>query len=305
MPLDVPNFHATRTLTAAELQRASMAALELFPDIEINMELGAEPRLAWIPKDKLVVDRRYQRDVSERRGQRIIRRMLEKFSWRKFQPPTIADLGDGTFAIIDGQHRVEGCKLHPAIVLVPCYIVDAPEVRQQADTFVSINTDRVALNPLQIHHASVAARKPDALHLQEICDKAGVVIPRTTTTLSGGKKPNFLQAPSAVMVALKDFGDTPVLSALTVMVKAEIELRRSVFLAMVQFYGFYRKSHPINDDRIIRVLSNHTAKKLEDAGMAFKSVVTGIKTEVAIRMTLVKEYNKGIRDPAARLPEQL
>jgi ParB-like chromosome segregation protein Spo0J len=79
--------------------------------------------------------------------------------------------------IIDGQHRVEAarrCKL----MTVPCVIVPAASVEEQAEIFLGLNRTRVPINPYAIHAARVAAGEADAVATAELALAAGIDIPR-------------------------------------------------------------------------------------------------------------------------------
>lgn len=271
------------------------------PDAADVSDPGPLPKLAWIDKNCFAVDETYQRDPSREAGRRVIRRITENFSWRKFQPPTVVQIEDGRFVAIDGQHRILAAQMHPKVRDIPCYLIEAPEIRTQADAFVSINRDRVGLNTFQLYHAALAAGDPDSLHLQSICDQIGIRIPRNGLS-AGDRKPHHLLGIRAVSKLLREFGDAPVLAALRAIFTAKAELRQSLIAALTHFFICYRKNN-IDVDRLVRVLTERSARDLEEAGRAYKGVFRKATTDVAIRMSIVAEYNKGLHG-SNRLPEE-
>ncbi len=134
-----------------------------------------EVRLAS-PLD-LRVERAYQRDLSPR-SIRLIRRIVAGWDWAKFKPPVCAETEAGLF-ILDGQHTAIAAASHPAIVAIPIMVVPADRLEDRAAAFVAQNCDRVAMSPLQIFHAEVAAGVVKARTIMAIADKAGAAIPRT------------------------------------------------------------------------------------------------------------------------------
>ena len=148
--------------------------------IEANLvpEFGVEPKLMWIDIGKLVVDPRYQRDIS-RQGAKNVVQIARNFSWQRFGTVLVSRVGDDAgdlWAIIDGQHRVTGAAVR-GITRVPCMVIEAGPA-DQAAAFAAINGLVTKLTPLQIHAARVAAGDEDALELAAICADGGVTICR-------------------------------------------------------------------------------------------------------------------------------
>jgi hypothetical protein len=145
---------------------------------DLVAEFGTEPKLMWIDIAELVVDPRYQRDIS-RQGAKNVVRIANNFSWQRFGTVLVSRAADGAddlWAIIDGQHRVTGAALR-GIQKVPCMLIDA-DPAQQAGAFAAINGLVTKLTPLQIHAARVAAGDDEALDLVSLCAEGGVTICR-------------------------------------------------------------------------------------------------------------------------------
>lgn len=281
-----------------------MDTAPLPPDITIS-DPGPIPTLSWMALSALVVDPRYQRTTGSVRSRANIRQIAEAFTWAKFQPVTVTPAAIGAYAVIDGQHRIEAARMRPDITMVPCWIVSAPEVRAQARAFVGINRDRVAPTPIQMHHAAVAAGDPDALHITEVCAKAGVTIP-TVQTASADLLPGHTLALAAIRTGLATFGDGPVIAALSLLREAwsdrRGQMRGSVISATIQFFAVH-KGREIDRDRLIRALTETSALELEDQARALKTAFRGSIT-IAMRQILTRTHNKGLREDR-RLPETL
>lgn len=135
-----------------------------------------KPVFRWIETENLVIDTRYQREIGAR-GRANIRHMIEKFDWARFGIVTVVEIGDGRFAIIDGQHRASAAHMHPAISKIPCVIIEADE-HEQARTFIGINSAVVAMSPIQMFHAAAAAGLADAAGAAKCAAAAGVTVMR-------------------------------------------------------------------------------------------------------------------------------
>lgn len=139
-------------------------------------DFGPKPTLAWLPIDKVSVDAKYQRDTGSRRSRNLIDKIAAGFRWSRFGV-VLAVKHAGGWYVIDGQHRVEACRLR-GIQEVPSVVLPHATVEEAAADFVAINRDRVAVTPLHIHHAQLAAGDPEAKTLERACRAAGVQICR-------------------------------------------------------------------------------------------------------------------------------
>lgn len=268
-------------------------------DLEPSVDLGPRPTMEWLPLDQLAVDPTYQRDTHTRRSRDRIKRIVERFAWRRFQPPTVAIAANGKYAVLDGQHRVEAARQHPDISEVPCYIVSAEEVRQQADSFVHINKERGNVPPTQLFYAELAARDPDALHIADICRRTGIAIARAGRP--DGLPPGETLAVGKIKRLLAAYGDTPVVHGISALVQAAGEerdqLRAEVIAGSVSFFANFGDDPKFDFERFVAALGSRTAEEwLEDA-RAYKKLMKG-STEVAIRIGILRAYNKGLRAQA-------
>lgn len=81
-----------------------------FEKIAAAMNPGERPKFAWIEIDKLVIDDGYQREMTKH-SRKTVERIASAFNWACFEPPIVASIGGGRFAIINGQHRTTGAAL--------------------------------------------------------------------------------------------------------------------------------------------------------------------------------------------------
>ncbi len=140
-------------------------------------DLGPKPRLEFHPPTNLIVDERYQRTVSGAAGKRLIRKIVSEFHWPYFGVIAATDNGDGTYCVIDGQHRAEAARQHPEVHSVPVMVIEEMTLSEQARAFVEINQSRVRLSALQIHRAAVRAGDPVAVDIDRVATECGVIIP--------------------------------------------------------------------------------------------------------------------------------
>lgn len=139
-----------------------------------SMALGDRAELCLLPLDKLVVDETYQRAIGKQ-GRPNVLRILANFDWRKFAPVVVTPVGDGMYAIIDGQHRATAALMHPAIDMVPCMIIKVTPA-EAAAVFAAINGQVTRITAGQIWKARVVACDPAAIEIDRVMRAAGVQV---------------------------------------------------------------------------------------------------------------------------------
>lgn len=128
------------------------------------------PMLEWMAPSDLLIEAAYQRDLSPK-SMDLIKRIAERWDWRRFKPPIVAWSERG-FEIIDGQHTAIGAATR-GIDKIPVLVVEAADLTDRASAFVGHNQDRLSITPVQMHQAKIAAGDEDALTAQQVIDRAG------------------------------------------------------------------------------------------------------------------------------------
>lgn len=164
---------------------------EAGPPPRLEHDPGAPPTFQWIKIKDLVIDTSYQRDLLTN-GRRNIMKIVMAFDWAKFSAVVVAPVGDGRYAIIDGQHRTTAAALRD-YEEVPCMVVEATRQRQAA-AFAAINSVVTSTHSLQIHAARVTAGDPRAVRLDKICRQTGVSICRYPVAAKHIKKGETMAA---------------------------------------------------------------------------------------------------------------
>lgn len=144
------------------------------PEKPVFADPGEVPVLDWLDKSQIVADPLYQRPLDPARVDTILR----SFSWRSFGALVVVPQADGTYHATDGQHRLEAAKLHPKVTHVPAVIVNVEDIPAEASIFVDINKHRKNVTPLELFFAQLAAGDEGALTIQQVCERAGVRIPK-------------------------------------------------------------------------------------------------------------------------------
>jgi len=138
---------------------------------------GNPPRLEWVDPRSLFVEENYQRKVGSK-GVRLIRNIYAHFSWARYKHPVCVEMPewDGARVCIDGQHTAIASACHPQLPKIPVMIVDAATAADRAGAFVGHNRDRVALTPVVIFHAELAAGDVLGQQVAEACRRSGAKV---------------------------------------------------------------------------------------------------------------------------------
>jgi hypothetical protein len=211
---------------------------------------GEVPVLDWIDKTLIVADPLYQRPIDPARVDTILR----SFSWRSFGAVVVVPQEDGTYHATDGQHRLEAAKLHPKVTHVPAVIVQVEDIPAEASIFVDINKHRKNVSPLELFFAQLAADDEDAITVQQICQRAGVRIPKHP----GNFKP----------------GDSVAVTALHALVGQVGTVRAREILAVLVGAGFapIKAEHIKAAAHLMTDLEFRDWITLEDLGVAVKAI---------------------------------
>lgn len=145
-------------------------------------DVGPLPELAWLPIDRLDIDPAYQRRLGTPKGQKLIQKIAEEFSWLKFTA-ILATRGESDdkgprWVLIDGQHRTAGARRRGDIPHLPSVVFANVTLAEQAASFVGANRDRVPVSTQAILNARLLAGDSDALTLKRLCDDAGIELLR-------------------------------------------------------------------------------------------------------------------------------
>lgn len=147
-----------------------MATVEKLPVVP-RMDYGP-PEFMMIPLGELIVDKRYQRMLSDARVGRYAKRPLSG----PLLGALIVSRRKSGYAVLDGQHRMALLKAKDQGLLAPCLIYDVPSSEIEAELFIDIQELRKPPTPVERHHAQLHRHDPVALAIEEICAGCGLRI---------------------------------------------------------------------------------------------------------------------------------
>lgn len=133
-----------------------------------------------LAKEDLKIDPDYQRtEISDHR----VRRIAAEWSWVACGILRIARRADGSYWVMDGQHRLLGALRRDDITKLPC-VVFASEKKGEARSWHKTNKDRGNPSALQLFKADITGEMPDVLAVQGMVEEQGYVVKNTTAAFT-------------------------------------------------------------------------------------------------------------------------
>lgn len=237
-----------------------LAALK-FPDAT-PAAVADNPRLAWVKVADLRINRAYQRDLTPT-SMRLIRTLVEKFDWARMKALSVLELGDGTYEVLDGQHTAIAAMSHGAIPRVPCLVSAQRKTSEAAAAFVDLNTQRLALSPMQIFWGEVAAGDEIACDVVRGVQLGGGKILRSQASSANWKYGDTIATGALKKLAAKG-GVAYVKRVVALGVASKLRPINRDFVVAFEDLIWGRYAGKITDERIVDVVRIHGATKLQN-----------------------------------------
>lgn len=248
---------------------------------------GAAPRLAMVPVSQIYVDHNYQRDVKGR----LVERILKGFSWAKFGAVVLAEQADGRYSVVEGQHRLKAAEMHPLVDAVPAVIVSMTGMADEAQNFLSINRDRMAVTAIEQYWAGVTAGDETCLRIAKVLKAAGCDV----VAEQGDSAPNLTNAVGAMRRALGLSGDEAVRRALMIIrgawPKDAKALKGTLITAVARLV---RVNPKMIDSEVAASLAGQSFAQLTAHAEQFRKL-SGGSAEATLARTICEIANRGKR----------
>jgi hypothetical protein len=244
--------------------------------------------LAFVPLDKIYFDSAYQREVKPH----LVARILAKFSWAKFGAVVLSKHSNGRYSIIEGQHRWTAAKMHPDVHEIPAVILESSDVSSEAESFLAINRDRMAVSSVEQYWAGLTAGDHKTTVMSEVLKKAGCdVIPAP-----GQYKPNLTNSLFALGRSIERYGDKATIQALLVIRGAFPKEKQALRGVLIQALARILRANSSNhvEGSLIASLRGQSLSELTTHAEAFRKM-SGGSAETLLAKAIVEIHNKGKR----------
>ena len=245
-------------------------------------DLGAVSQLQWLAVADLVIDRKYQRDLTSESAKRVAG-IAAAFEWACFTPVICAPVEGGAYAIIDGQHRTLAAMLVGA-KKVPAMVVIADSVAQ-ARAFAAINGVRTKMSPRALFRARLACGDAEAATADRIARECGVTIltgPRSYDRM----KPGDCGAVMAVLKALRDYGEPSLRLAFIAAMASKGDKRGICTDAVIRGLALLFSEHPFAETTVRKAFPHVDLRDAENAARrdGCEGLYSDLRTEVWKRL---------------------
>ena len=262
--------------------------------------LGDKPELKWIKIDSLVVPSQYQRSIKSLASQKNIAHMKQNWSWAECGALIVCMEPDSKpvqYSIIDGQHRYRAALLNGKISELPCVVISERDVPKQAESFISINENRVKLHILHKYQALIASGDPDALALETILKKCKVAI--AACAFSGNEcPPNVTMAVGTLLKMMETHSERQIIWALTVITEAYPDTPGMLSANLIRAMGRFIKEKPETDKAVmVATLADIDMDHLKHDSSSYRKIEGGNITTAMIRV-IEKRYSAAKRAAA-------
>lgn len=122
-----------------------------------------------ISKRQLHIDGDYQRAASKMK----ILTIAGAFSWPAFGCLVVVLRSDGSFFVIDGQHRKLAADRRDDLDELPCLVFELEGVKAEAAAFVVANEQRRPVSALEKYKAKIVAEDPTIAAVNELVIMSG------------------------------------------------------------------------------------------------------------------------------------
>lgn len=250
-------------------------------------ELQDSPgKLQWIDKNALHVDSTYQRQI---RGNKP-REIASAWSWVACGALRVALRSDGTYWVIDGQHRLAAALRRSDITDLPCVVFEVSGVADEAKGFVTGNTKRGAVKIFDKHRASVLAGDVVAQQIEQILVDLGLTVTLCPT------KPTDLKCLAKVQKLMIVGADhARAVLSLALRICEQDAVSPTARIVGVVDYLAKNLTCGISDNRLQSRLIEIGARKMERV-MSLSVEVHGASGDKIWALGVLRELNKGLRN---------
>lgn len=278
-----------------------------------SVRVGSETREQWIDIGLLAVEPSYQRTLKPAWVDHIARHFDESL----FGKPVVAERADGSFRVIDGQHRIAALRqLYPEkTVQVLCDVISVSGVEAEAKQFRARNIEIVRPTPGERFKARLAEGDPMAWTIREIVERNGFRL----LLYSTGHPPEdaLCHVTTLESIAIpREHGDrgrlarvpgaSPWLLDQTLRIvqrswASTKDLNMITLLGIARFMSEFARHPTFSEERLVEVLSRINPKKIERDTYFSASVSKASQMTTAAR--IIRDlYNKRLK-PENQLPE--
>lgn len=250
-----------------------------------------------IPAREIHVDYDYQRLVRSRR----VSRLVAQFDPKLLGTLEVSERADGSYWVIDGQHRLEACKAIDPDLEVPCVVYRGLTREEEAEVFWKTQDGRSNVSPAERLVARLAQGEPKAVAIVDIMTANNV---RAVSWVGGADASGGLKrttrAIAAIEVAFARLGASGLDRVLHILSETWADKHADTFRAD-HIHGLsvlIDRFPELSDDRLIDKINEITPMDLKMATRSYITTIDSGRGGTATARALVALYNYKLRKEA-------
>lgn len=261
-----------------------------FEQQALDAQTGIEQRIEMIPLNRITTEG-YQRVLNMIN----VKKIAQNFDIAKVGVLVVSKRVDGTYAVLDGQHRLSAMR-RIGKVAANCIVLDGLTVQQEADYFRRQNENKQALRITDTFNASIWAEDDESLRIKELVGKYGFRFGKSGSQMC-------ICAIGALQKTVRLFNfDTleKVLATIAVTWPTDtIILRREMLAGLAEFWSRFAGRITVQQfaSRMIQKLpmDMYVDARNRSAGKATPSTAFNKSIRFVTCCVLADNYNKGLR----------
>jgi len=242
-----------------------------------------------VPVSKMFLDRSYGREPNERH----VAMLAGSWDRAKANAVILSLRDDGTYAVLDGWHRVTACReVEGNEALLPALVYIDLTLHREAELFVAFNRDKRKLNAAEIFRAELAEGNSDAKDIYKLVTGLDLDI-----SWNGAPGENLLVAVGALKFVASQFG-LDMLREVLLTIRNTQGTHSSSFAndMMLGLAGFLSRYGDLCDrTRLFAVLSQHSPGQVRSLAHTIQAASPGTAPRNATGMAFLQMYNHGLR----------
>lgn len=216
---------------------------------------GAIGSFAWINKNDLNIDGRYQRDQC---SEEKVREIARSWDWLLLGVISVIIRSDGTYWVFDGGHRTRAAFYRDDVKILPCMVHEIENVNDEAKAFVARNTMVSNVAAFDRFKASFCAAEPTAVKVESLLNEFGL-----TVVKGGVNKAGYISCIGAMQrIADEDYESAKKVLGFCIAIAGEYSVVGKVLVAMFALQQRFKDKFDIID-RYREKLSKHSQREIE------------------------------------------
>lgn len=250
----------------------------------------SEQKIEMIPLNQIKTEG-YQRILNMVNVKKIAR----DFDIAKVGVLVVSKRADGTYAVLDGQHRLSAMR-SIGKETANCIVLEGLTVKQEADYFRRQNENKQSLRVTDTFNASIWAEDEESLRIKELVGKYGF-------RLGKSGQPMCICAIAALQKIVHQFGFVTLESVLATIAATwptdSVILRREMLAGLAEFWSRFAENITVQQfsSRMMQKLpmDMYVEAKRRSSGKTGPGTAFNKSIRFVTCSVLVDHYNKGLR----------